>query len=1079
MTVKWMPLVLVLCVLCLAPVAHAALPGQFGEDLDTDRYNCILTLSPSRDVNATAKVEVLLDAVDAKTCTKLEITRERIVIFSVRQGKATEVKRLDAAMTPGHPYTLTVLRRGTSLGLLDGETLLFRGEVPRPTGRYATLTTGAGWKVVASVQRLEPVIFSDDFMRTSSEDSGAWTFDPSNKPNTPADWRLLTAWDMLAQFKGKFPDPNFIRSAQNPFAWVGCAGAQPFTLCSTGSPDWEDYTMSVAMQPAMGGAAGIMFNMADRQNGLLVRWSPANDAAPTGKQLALYQVTNGVRKLLTSAPGGYTPGQWYKLTAVSALDGVRILVDGRERLKSAGTTAWRGGVALYAEGEIGSVFDDVTVYGRTLDTDLLQELRQSRISDKFLSDSQGMNEWAIDVQEWKPDIANPGMNWYTDDLYGERIWMVMTLRPRAATNGTVSLLLNGDGQNPRSGYRATVQLSANPAQTVYALYRGDVKLATTTGEALAAGSDYELRFLREGANLCLEVDGDSVVTATNEQTPAGLRPGYRVEGLATYMTRNVQVISMNRADYSFAEPPTDWQTVGTWMPSIRWACTPEWSFLSGWSRGDAVLWHKQIFKGDQSIQLFAGVKMSYPREDHDYYTRYPAYLALTLCGDGKNPRNGYSAIYGAADEDGTPYRRAVIMRNGEVVASTPIPPPPQGWDTFHHHWYNLMLKRSGKKVTFTVRIYGRNYALAYTDPQPLESGSPAIWTSDNGVSLARARLSFANPPVATLPDPQVVIDTNWYPEWANVNTPLTVDLPNSWAVSGKPVRLETKAREVPANDEKAVRVDNQRVVFSPTKTGEHWYEVTATDGEQRSEPFHLNLTVFNPTLGRDDSHAILLYRFEEGKGALVHDTSGVEPAIDLVVPKQADAAQWLPGQGIAVNGGIQPLRSKNAPEKLMTIAKTRACTFEFWVSTDNMFADAVPRWHSEILAWDTVTDWRNNLALGNFSMNVKVSTRAEPYNYPWGGDPFNGYSTSLRHIVITWDGQATRAYRDGRLLNTAYINWAPETWVSANSTLMLGNQSDPNQSQPYIGNYYLVAVHDRCFTQQEIQRHFNAGPSAK
>ncbi len=31
----------------------------------------------------------------------------------------------------------------------------------------------------------------------------------------------------------------------------------------------------------------------------------------------------------------------------------------------------------------------------------------------------------------------------------------------------------------------------------------------------------------------------------------------------------------------------------------------------------------------------------------------------------------------------------------------------------------------------------------------------------------------------------------------------------------------------------------------------------------------------------------------------------------------------------------------------------------------------------------------------------------------------------------------------------------------------------------YLGTYYLVAIHDRCFSAGEVLRHYQAGPSAK
>ena len=253
--------------------------------------------------------------------------------------------------------------------------------------------------------------------------------------------------------------------------------------------------------------------------------------------------------------------------------------------------------------------------------------------------------------------------------------------------------------------------------------------------------------------------------------------------------------SRHALDYTFAEAPADWYAVGTWMPSVRWSCTPTWSFLSGWSLGDAVLWHKERFTGEQSLEAFLGVKMEFPREQVGYFTRYHGYLAVTICGDGKDPRNGYCGIYGAPDADGNPYQRAELLRNGVIVAAIPINSM-RAWRQNHHQWFKLMLNKQGNTVTFSVKLDMRRYELPYTDPQPIDGGIPAIWTHANAISLARVLLNCEHAPTPWA-GPQVTIDTPWYPEWANIAHPETLAFPESWAISGKPVTLRVTPRLTP------------------------------------------------------------------------------------------------------------------------------------------------------------------------------------------------------------------------------------------------------------------------------------------
>ena len=961
---------------------------------------------------------------------------------------------MPSLVTPGTAYDLTIMRRGAVLALFHQHTFLFRGTAPAGDGTQATINATAGWSVTdARIQRLEPVIFADDFMRTDADPKtalGAWTAASGH-------WALQSTWDYLPQGSGnKFASTIF---AENPFAWIGVTTDAAPAICTTGEAEWEDYTYNVAINPVAHGAAGVLVNMTDAQHGLLLRWSPANDHGEGGNALTAYRLDNEKRTLLASSPGGYLPGQWYRMTVVSSLDGVRVSIAGRERLNLDKIEPWRGGVGLYTEGKEGSVFDDVTVYGRTLNTDLLREIHQSHISQKFLDDSQGMREWAVNPELWQSDTNVPGLNWYPDTLHGEHNWVYATINPTANAAGEVELILHGDRAAPlASGYRAVIAIAGTPPKQTYSLYRGTVLLASKKITPLEADADYTVRLAHIGNQLSLQVDDTPVLQATDTQPLNEGQAGCRTQGPAFSRTSEIHAMSHNMLDYTFAEEPADWFAVGTWMPSVRWACTPTWSFLGGWSRGDAVLWHKGNFAGDQSLDAYMGEMMEFPRERDDYFnTRYQGYFAVTICGDGKDPRNGYCGIFGAPDTDGTPHRRIVLLRNGVEVGSSPI--TPHGWWENHREWFDLHLEKHGATVTFNIKRGWDKYNLNFTDPAPLDGGAPAIWTHNNAVSLARARLNGANAP--TPRDlPHVLIDTPWYPEWTDIGKTQTLHFNDCWSAGGQPVSLRVLPREVPPADAAAATVTGMDVHFTPTTAGDHWYQVVADDGVNTSPPFHLDQTVFNPALGRDDSHALVLYRFDEGAGNRVHDQSKVTPALDLALPAGLNDAQWVPGQGVTLHGRNQ-MTAYGAGDKLLAIAKTKACTIEFWISTQTIFTNYA------LLAWEENAGTRN-LRIDNYRNNFHVSTSA--YTEATEEGPFNRLRTSLQHYVFTWDGATTRCYCNGVFTGEKFIDWSPQDWHGA-YPFTLGNN--------YLGTFYLFAIHDRCFTLEEIKRHYLAGPSAR
>ena len=634
------------------------------------------------------------------------------------------------------------------------------------------------------------------------------------------------------------------------------------------------------------------------------------------------------------------------------------------------------------------------------------------------------------------------------------------------------LVLHGNGQDDRTGLRAVVTADQEKKQEHYQLFHDATELASGSGKLFDQQEDTSVRFRYAGGKLTLEVDGNTMLEANDAQPAPGTRPAYRAQG-GFRNIRNALVLGANFLDFTFTESPVDWISEGTWMQTIRWACQPKWSFYSGWSRGDAVLWYKQRLLGDQSLQVYMGYKMEFPREREIYESIFHAHNAcISICTDGHNPRSGYAIMSGQRNEFNRPSSETVLLRNGVPVQRVNV--SVFGWGMSHRAWFNMDLRKRGDTVEFWL---DGALALSYQDPHPIDGGVPAIWTSDGGISIARLRLSYANPPQPRT-EAQVILDHPWYPEWANVGQPLMLDFHTPWSTNGKPVALHVEARLAPEGADAPVAGKTQ-VVFTPSKIGEFWYQVTASDGENSSPAFNFSGWAFNPALGRDDSHAVVLYRFDEGAGKVVHDHSTIGDPANLQVPAHPNCT-WLPGQGLTFSGP-QPLMTTSGVAKLMALARNKAGTIEIWASNDSSYFPI--HWLGCLLTWETSSAAHNFLVGGH-----KADLVAAPFgghfdingddNYLDSAGSYSAYMafrTSLHHIVITWDGNMTRGYTDGKLFDEQQVDWHPDRW-SADAPLLLGNNSDMQRT--YLGSYYLVAIHDRCFSAADVLRHYQAGPSA-
>ncbi len=1055
---------LLLLLLTLGLVAWGRTPtapdGAFTDELDSDHYNVDFSLTAKDDVKDNDTVRVQLEWAAPKDYTLLTLSRSKLTVTAVHR-KRTALFTGVVSVTPGTPYHLTVLRREGKLRIFHDDTELFTGAVPRGGGAQGGVTTGARWTADdPHVQRLEPVVLADDFMRQSLDASN--NDDPGPWKMASGTWKLQSAWDVDPH--GNANRYNNLIYAQNPFAWRGRAETGA-ALCTAGQPFWEDYTLNVAVQPSATGAVGVVVNMRDGGQGILARWSPASSHDPRGNRLMLYQLTGAGPKLLAETRGGYLPNRWYKLTVASVNGGVRVAIDGDTKLTVEHVTPWRGAVGLYAEGPDGAVFDDVTCYGTGVKQDLLLEHTQEQIYQRFQVDQNGMGDWANQAGDWIKSPVGTTMSVHRDDFFGDQ-WMTCTLLPDRTPTGDLWLCLRGNGTDTSVGYRARISHAADATTYTYRLYRDDTQLATATGKAFVPWTEHKVRFAQLGTTLRLDMDGEKVVTAEDTHTPAGLRPAFRAEGCFSRVD-DPTVLSRNVLDYTFAGAPVDWLGEGTWVTTSRWACSPNWSFLAGWSRGDVALWHKQRFTGDQNFEAFMGLKMEYPREVDIYDNRYRD-LAITICGDGRNPRTGYTGIYTATG--GATLRRIILQRDGVEVGSVDMTADAPTRGKNHRHWFDLELRKHGAVVDFYCE---GKLALTFTDPQPIDGGVPCAWANNNGICVSRVRMHFANQPTPRR-ETLLSLELPWYPAWGNVDKPLTVEMTGVSSTADEPVHLAVTPRDVPATETRAPRVDGLRVTVTPSVPGDHWYAITATDGKAASPAVHLTLPVFNPALKRDDSHALVLYRFDEGSGTVVHDASPRGNPADLTIADPT-LTQWLPGQGLTQHQSKGPLLKSVAPvSKLLGIQKTKAATLECWLAADTIYPANPGGWTGAFLAYDN--DATRNFALGQGSeylimapTDVKLNGGAERM-YLWG------FRVGLKHIVVTWNGTDTTFYMDGAQVLTQRYDWSVEKW-NADASLYLGNQ--PDGIFGFVGTFYLAAVHDVCFTPEQVLHNYQAGPSAR
>ena len=229
---------------------------------------------------------------------------------------------------------------------------------------------------------------------------------------------------------------------------------------------------------------------------------------------------------------------------------------------------------------------------------------------------------------------------------------------------------------------------------------------------------------------------------------------------------------------------------------------------------------------------------------------------------------------------------------------------------------------------------------------------------------------------------------------------------------------------------------------------------------------------------RYDNNAIAIYEFKEGTGSIAHDTSGVNPALDLTLSSTAAGGyQWVGGWGVQFTGGkAQGLTSTSSKLKNL-IGTTSEYSIEAWAAPANVTQE-----ESRIVSYSGGLQSRN-FTLGQTLYNYDFFARTA--NTDANGMPALStpdaqrvLQATLQHVVVTFDPvNGRRIYVNGVFTGTADSSGASlGTWDDT-LAFVLGNEASGNR--PWLGTLRMVAIHNRALTAEQIKQNFDAGVGEK
>ena len=714
--------------ICLLALLHLnpAIPAPSGVAttiLSGEPCSAPFVLSVPADVVRTNRGLVVVAHDDgAGQRLAFHIGLDAVVVRLQREGKVTELARV-AVPLPGSGGTVVIKRPRGGFAVAYNALTVLRGRADLPDGgRWGVVGASAAALDKLSLQPTEAVLFSDDFMR---------------KPNDPSSWEDLNGKWRVAQLESA-------RYSANAFTFLGSAMGQKPALTTAGYWFWEGITVEASVRPSPD-ATGFGIGLACQSDGhtYLLRFMARG---ATFGVLQLVRVREGKESILDEAPAVVRPQDWHRL-ALSGVDGRLIgALNGVDLVTADARDLAHGKIALWVAGPKAVAFDDVAAYSGPRDTRRPVVLsHEAQIADPgaqaFIGD-QYMRQWADERDQW---LASADGVWHAGHYWGDVAlsWELAEGDLTGPAQLHICVPAGGETLSPPADPAAGCHLElarAADGQLALTLREGpQVRVHKTVVMPALPGS---VTLRRTGDRIEALVGGE-VVASFSATVPAAGKVGFSGPN-ALGQAGKLGIATRNVIDSTFRSAPIDW-TIGSgeWGVASRWACTPRWSWFQGRAEDLASIWTRRRFTGDAVVEFFAGIPMDQPWAP---FYRHPGNLAVTLAGSEATPGNGYSLVFA-----GWGNSASGIFRRGELVAKVPGIVMPDILDTLggtasgeeahklHDEWWRIRAEKIGRAVRLLV---DGKLAASFDDPDPLPSGTVGIWTLNQAVTVARARVYY-------------------------------------------------------------------------------------------------------------------------------------------------------------------------------------------------------------------------------------------------------------------------------------------------------------------------------------------------
>ena len=207
-----------------------------------------------------------------------------------------------------------------------------------------------------------------------------------------------------------------------------------------------------------------------------------------------------------------------------------------------------------------------------------------------------------------------------------------------------------------------------------------------------------------------------------------------------------------------------------------------------------------------------------------------------------------------------------------------------------------------------------------------------------------------------------------------------------------------------------------------------------------------------------------------GVGSVVQDTSEYGAALDLTI-ENTDNVTWIDGGGLSFDAATKATSTLAAGKLYSALTDTDEMTLEVIFTPANLSQSGPAR----IVSYSNDTSNRN-FTFGQTQLKYiqRVRTSTTSSNGTPDIEALPVLTTSSQHhVVVTFDGEYVKMYRNGALEVTSEREGNLGNW-NATYKLLLANEDTDNR--PWLGSLYRVAVYDRALSASQADDLFAGMP---